>query len=751
MPYSPDQIYAAIRAADQAGDGNAVRVLSAQLQQGQPAQPSAGDYISTLHAMIADPSVTRDQIHQFAQQSGHPFDSQDEKRILDWRDHHKDEASAVQLRSGAGGKVEGEVPDSTVWGAMRSAAEGMTAHLFDPVAAAGNALIPGLASLDNAGGAGLSQESIYGGHSFGDAYAHNLNAARGETAANQAVRPALSTGSELAGAVFSPINKVGGVIKGVGWGAQLGRAALSGGAYGATYAGSQSNAQTLQQGAEDVAGGAGAGIVGGLIGHAAGSIVGGIADGASTAIGNAARRLMGIESNSVPAGVGLVSQRLAQDGLDPTMAAHAIQTGADNGTPVMLADLGDNTRALAGSVSRQPGVARQIAAQATLERQAGQGERIRDAINSDLGPTTDTFQESNNLIQQAKARAAPLYEQAYAAPAQTSDKLQAILDTPAAKSAITKARAIAGNEMQNPEALGLGEEGTLTKMPSWQTLDYVKRGLDDILEQNRNPVTGKLALDESGRAINGVKSQLLAEMDKLNPAYKDARLAYAGPAQLNSAMLAGRSAVTKSASEINQRLNNMSPTERNQYALGLRSALADVIDKMPDGANKAAKLVNSPAKRAALARALGDTADLDKFLERMNLEQSAYETYATVNRGSPTASRVAEDQANSGIGLAQTALGGARAARHGLTGLAGWGAEHAINAARFGVGKAGERAREDAASLLFTSNPSDFTQALEKAKATRDVTLAKRNAFSIAGGRIGANLSSQANNAFMAR
>ena len=40
-----------------------------------------------------------------------------------------------------------------------------------------------------------------------------------------------------------------------------------------------------------------------------------------------------------------------------------------------------------------------------------------------------------------------------------------------------------------------------------QTLDYVKRGMDDVLEQQRNPLTGRLNLDEAGRAQNAVKKR----------------------------------------------------------------------------------------------------------------------------------------------------------------------------------------------------------------------------------------------------
>jgi hypothetical protein len=453
-------------------------------------------------------------------------------------------------------------------------------------------------------------------------------------------------------------------------------------------------------------------------------------------------------------GARLVAQRLHDDGINPYDAGRVISEAQANGTPAVLADLGENTRALASSVSRQAGPARTIAKGFTKERQMGQMDRVRDAINRDLGPTTDILSESDRLLQQARERAGPLYDQAYATPVPASPRLQAILATPAGRAALARARTIAANEGKDPTEMGLlldekgevvlqpgnplsftesqranpvtqraiqpggslgraparpptfadalktklegetaakgmpvridaeeaidkgvpadvvyfnanvadksklrlrfpsifgtrygkmtgkqqhlisldmddvdpvgwgfdhkvgqrldpeeigdllgrslqGDASALERGPAFEawtahqeaqarraefegrfpngppvervgspatladlrasdappdigrlpalgpnyrteTLDYVKRGLDDIIEQNRNPITGKLDLDESGRAVNGLKNRLLDEMDRLNPHYRSARQAYAGPAALNSAMRDGK-------------------------------------------------------------------------------------------------------------------------------------------------------------------------------------------------------------------
>lgn len=70
----------------------------------------------------------------------------------------------------------------------------------------------------------------------------------------------------------------------------------------------------------------------------------------------------------------------------------------------------------------------------------------------------------------------------------------------------------------------------VNRQPSWQTLDYVKRGLDDVLEGCRDKTTGKLALDTESKAVNDTLRGLLSRLDTSNPDYAAARAACAGPA-----------------------------------------------------------------------------------------------------------------------------------------------------------------------------------------------------------------------------
>jgi hypothetical protein len=768
--YSNDQVYAAMRQADAAGDGDAVKALSAHLSANTdapaPAQASGpvdvNTYKSTLHGMLMDPKSTPQQIHDFVKQAGYADQTGSIDSSLAWRAQPGNEnrggeigiavpqvAQQPQVAPAQAPAVAQNTvaltPSNGFMSGLKEASNAFTAGVLNPVAAAGNAVIPGIGQIDNPG-----MKTVGDTGNFSDAYHNNLQILKGQDHANEAAHPIASKAGEFTGAVLSPLNKVAGPVEGAGVLANGARLFAGGATYGGINGAATSNADTVggvlkDTAAQSLAGGAGAAVIGtGLTQYIKGA--GHVFD--------AAARLTGHAPN---VGANLVAERLAADNLSPADAAAAMTAARANGTPSVLADLGENARALGGSVSRQPGAARNIATTTTLDRQMGQGDRVKDAISRDLGPTTDTLAESNRLMAEAKAKAGPLYAKFHANPARSSPEMESLLQTPAGRNALNGARLIAANERVSPDktAFGLNDQGetVLTRKPSPQSIDYVKQGLDDILEGYRDKTTGKVNLDRYGRSVESVRASLVKESDRLFPDYAAARRAYAGPAAMRQAMQDGKAALNKSPNEINQRLINMSPAETQHYALGLRSAISDALDRSGDGANKVRLLIGTPQKRAVLARVFGNTGDVDRLVSTLGNEQAAHLTYQAVHGGSPTATRLAEDQANSDGELLKKAAGWAGAAKHGVTGLIGHGVGEVSNALQFGVGEAGKSARENAAALLFSSNPSDFHNTIVSATRSNRVASQRVNALNLgvakAGGKIGMGAGIGLQNALM--
>lgn len=450
----------------------------------------------------------------------------------------------------------------------------------------------------------------------------------------------------------------------------------------------------------------------------------------------------------------LIAQSLEADGLTPRAAGEVIDAARERGVPLALADVGDNARGLAASVGRQPGASRTIVRDMAVGRQEAQADRLAGAVTRDLGPVANIRETGEQLIEQARAASAPLYEAAYARPAPVSKGLDKLLERPSMRSAMNRAASIAAEEGRNPRALGfdlndLGEVQYVQK-PSWQTLDYIKRGLDDVIEGSRDPVTGRLRLDEGGRAINATQRQFLAVVDRLNPDYAAARAAYAGPAKLRTAMEKGRKALSRPADEITAMTRDLSGAETEQFRLGIRAAMVDLIESKGDYADKVNALVGTPKKRAALDRLFGGRGDFDRFIATLADERRAQLTYGAVAGNSATAGRLADDALTGDSGLVGAAGDAA------LSGTGGWGTllaavRQAVGEARGNrIGKLGEEVRGQLAAALSETDPVILRQALRDANRARAVARAgsrTQGAVAATGGRVGGLAASQGVNA----
>jgi hypothetical protein len=581
---------------------------------------------------------------------------------------------------------------------------------------------------------------------------------RGEAAATNKAHRVAATGLEVAGALGNaPIKAVKAL--------PLGKAVVKGGMFGAG-AGALAGFGSGEGLENSISGAEWGAMLGAPIGAAAPVLLPPLINAVgkvATPVINVGKRLIGrpVTQRAAPAlGRQVVAKAMLEDGVTSLRAGQALDDANTRGVPLALGDIGDNLRGLTGSLSRKPGKARTLVREMVDARQAAQGERVRNSISRDLGPIANPLRQSDVLMNRARMAAAPHYEKAYATPPINSPEIEGLLSTPAGRKAMSRAQTIAANERRDPTALGFalddegnvvlnpivqasseGEDLILSQSPervrqfSPQTMDYVKRGLDDVVEANRDKVTRRLNLDEGGRAEAMVRDQFREELKRLNPDYANALRAYQGPASARQAMEAGKSALNYSDHEIERAVTKLSEADRQQFALGFRAAMAEALDRRVDGADKVGALLGSPRKRKALAKVFGGEDGLDNFLRTMADERLGNETYRAVRTGSPTAERVAEDE-NTGNLVEQGGLAAYNAVRGNVPGLLRQGANAFQDYRRFGAGQAAQRAREDAAALLTETDPVKLRESLREAlrnQALLRARLAARRKASIAG------------------
>ncbi|MES2497126.1 MAG: hypothetical protein V4618_13515 [Pseudomonadota bacterium] len=504
------------------------------------------------------------------------------------------------------------------------------------------------------------------------------------------------------------------------------QAAGVGAAYGAAAGVGNARGSAADQ-AKQVAGST---VFGGVAGPVAAKMTPYLIAGASKAaapVGALLRRYRGPAQDSVEEGLQntpdpmpavrrIIEKTLAAQGTSPRAAGRMIDEARARGVPMALMDTGDEMRGLASALSRKPGPGRTIMRDAAIARQEGQGERVQSAITRDLGPVANVREASENLIKGARQAAGPLYDKAYAQPVPMTEKLMELAQRPSMKNALSRAQKIAAEEGRDPKAMGfnLDLEGNVVLEPhnSAQTWDYVKRGLDDVIEAGRDPITGRLKLDEAGRAINTTQREFIKELTTVNPTYGEALKAYSGPAKMASALAKGEKIAARDPEKVWAETRDMSAPELDQYRLGVRSALTKMLDGRVDSADKVKALVGTPKKRAVLRQLFGGGDEFDRFMATLADEGRAAATYGRVNTGSPTASNLADDATLDGPGgimmnMAGRALGG--------RGLISNAIETVRDAARYGAGKSGEMVRSQLASGLSETDPVVLARMMREA------------------------------------
>lgn len=389
------------------------------------------------------------------------------------------------------------------------------------------------------------------------------------------------------------------------------------------------------------------------------------------------------------------------------------------GLPMTLADADPALRSLAGSTVRKSPDARGIAEQTLIPRQRGQYDRLVGAIDRELGPIANVPQLSDDLIKKARADAGPLYDQAYSAPGASSVDISGIIKTPIGQQGLQRAGARVQNQLGpdgqpvDPTSLGFdfndAGETMLTRTPSFQQLDQFKQGLDDVINAGYDPISRQYT-PEAAQAID-LKNRLVSQIDSVNPAYKDARAAYAGPAADRAALQQGKDALRLPPDAMNFQRQALGTSEQAQYGLGYRSGMAEQAGKTRYAANPWETAYGTPQAQQKVGALFPEGAD--RFGRQYGLESQMAQTNNAVMGGSPTAERLIGD-ANFDMGFLPTVAMDAATTGTPIMSATRLGAKFAGSE----LGRIGAKKKADAlAPILFNADPAQnaaFIRELQK-------------------------------------
>jgi hypothetical protein len=365
-----------------------------------------------------------------------------------------------------------------------------------------------------------------------------------------------------------------------------------------------------------------------------GAVIGAVANPALSGIGHVV---------GAGIGAGISSFRPAAD-----RAATALQNAlnldgvAPSGTVAPIFDGGANVRALAEKLANRQGAASEIIENALKKNSAGAHDALANAVKDGLGTDGNVVDLQDALIAKQKADAKPLYDQAFAIQPKITPRLQEFLNHPVLRTGLQH-----GKEIESLDALSEGvpfdesafpeDENAPLPQPTMKVLDAGKRGLDRIISDNTNDF-GKM--NDYARAVNGVRAAYVSHLDTLNPAYADARAAFAGPERVMQAIRLGQNTLKEDASQTASDVAQLSPSEKEGFKTGVASAVLNKIDRVGDGNNVGARVLGNRQARARIAAAFDDPEAYQQFealAEQKNAEaQRAYD----ILKGSPSARRL---------------------------------------------------------------------------------------------------------------
>lgn len=244
--------------------------------------------------------------------------------------------------------------------------------------------------------------------------------------------------------------------------------------------------------------------------------------------------------------------------------------------------LGKEAQRKLAAVAKVPGPARERITDILTTRDLNMPERVGAEVGRKLGAPQSAEAARDALVTSASANASPLYRQAEQVTT-WSPRLQEFWRHPDVQVGLAR-----GVRRQARDAVGTGRpfdpndygitgfnaagDPIISGVPNMRSIQAAKEGIDEMIDANRNEITGRLT--KEGRSLLDMQHRLLSEIDSINPMYREARAAYAGPMQVENAVRYGQQMPTHGRAVDNIRaIDAMSPTAQQ----GVRIGVADKV------------------------------------------------------------------------------------------------------------------------------------------------------------------------------
>lgn len=448
-----------------------------------------------------------------------------------------------------------------------------------------------------------------------------------------------------------------------------------------------------------------------------------------------------------------MNEALTEAGATPaTIQAKMLQDRAMN-VPSMVANVSPTLVDLAETVAQRAGKgARQVGEKLTQQK-AGARERTYQQVVKGLHPG-DFYADEQRLIEGLRAKAAPAYEAAYAHGAVDDPVVNTILQHPTFQDAYRRGQKIAESQAMAAKLRGdpdferfllpeiykpTGKVDSLTntpimelqQVPNVRTLDYVKRGLDDLIDAGYK---GSSSVGKGqASALRDLRNQFVAAIDRNVPDYRDVRKMYAGDMEVLDAMRAGMKDFNKLDHEqVLNMVSKMSAAEREAFRTGVARDLYSRIMDPGINFNAAQRIIGSPEMQAKLQPLFDSAPQFTLFKSALEREAQLFSQANQILGGSQTGKRLQmreKFEAGPGVGEAvgQAITGGF------------WNSLSGVVARALSKGRISDDVAERLSGMLMSRDPGEVAavvKLLEKeaaAAAPREMRMGAGKAAAVTG------------------
>jgi len=326
-----------------------------------------------------------------------------------------------------------------------------------------------------------------------------------------------------------------------------------------------------------------------------------------------------------------------------------------------LADASPSTASLAEAVVTRPGAGRKKLGSMYEERLAEGRESVGQKTQKSIGKGVDYTDEESSLIGKLRGNARTMYDKAYALGEVDDPRISRVLEDNTFRDAYAEARLIIGKEAKAAELRGEdaskyqlkqiykqdadGNYVRTGEVPDVQTLDYIKRGIDALIDKGFT--SGKGMSKAEANALKDLKNAYVGVIDdvtKVNGVspYAQARATYKGDAETLDALRFGRTDYLSpkfTPKEVLNKVATMSQGEQDALRAGVAQSILGKIMESPQQINAAQRVIGAPSTRKRLEGLFKDPNEYKLFEEALHREAQLFRNAQDAIRNSRTANK----------------------------------------------------------------------------------------------------------------